>query len=247
MSANCFTEAQTMENSLDSLISTARAKREEIVQTLAERYDFPSLKLVGQAAGIHIAYFVGEKMNTFEMAEALVHVADRKGRLGELLSQLTSPKRNAAKELSAILGLPTVSVAPPHTPTSSTKTVFLSHATVDKPFVLQLKDRLAKDGYHSWVDKFEIKVGQSIRRVIEQGVDSSGYFAIVLSPEAVASEWVKMELDMAYLKELQAKSVLLLPILYRDCKIPSSLAFKKYADFRVSQDAGYQELLDALR
>ena len=41
-------------------------------------------------------------------------------------------------------------------------TVFLSHTSIDKPFVEKLASDLKRLGIESWVDKYEIKVGESI-------------------------------------------------------------------------------------
>lgn len=66
--------------------------------------------------------------------------------------------------------------------------VFLSHTSIDKPFVEKLARDLNCLGIDAWVDKYEIKVGESIFWRVEEGLRESEYFAIVLSPEALASE-----------------------------------------------------------
>lgn len=74
---------------------------------------------------------------------------------------------------------------------STMPSVFLSHTSIDKPFVEKIARDLNRLGIDAWVDKYEIKVGESIFWRVEEGLRESEYFAIVLSPEALASEWVR--------------------------------------------------------
>lgn len=120
--------------------------------------------------------------------------------------------------------------------------IFLSHTSIDKPFVEKLAKNLKRIGVEVWYDKWEIGVGESITWKIENGIRGNEYLGIILSPEALQSEWVKSELSAAWVKQMQSKKVFILPILYRDCEIPLLLADKKYADFRSSYDDGFQTL-----
>lgn len=120
--------------------------------------------------------------------------------------------------------------------------IFLSHTSIDKPFVEKLASDLERLGIDPWFDKYEIKVGESIFWRVEEGLKESEYFAIVLSPEAIASEWVKSEIAAAWDKKMMVGKNAVLPILYRDCEIPSLLRSIKYADFRTDYQAGFSEL-----
>lgn len=124
--------------------------------------------------------------------------------------------------------------------------VFLSHTCVDKPFVEKLARDLRRIGVNVWFDKWEIKVGESITWKIEEGIHQNEYLGIILSPEALNSEWVKSELSSAWVKQMQSKKVVVLPILFRDCSIPLFLSDRKYADFRRDYQAGLEELATVL-
>lgn len=115
---------------------------------------------------------------------------------------------------------------------STMPSVFLSHTSIDKPFVEKIARDLNRLGIDAWVDKYEIKVGESIFWRVEEGLRESEYFAIVLSPEALASEWVRSEIAVAWDKRMLAGKNAILPLLYRDCEIPALLKTIKYADFR---------------
>ncbi len=124
--------------------------------------------------------------------------------------------------------------------------IFLSHTSIDNPFVEKLAKDLKRFGVNAWFDKWDIKVGDSITWKIEEGIRENEFFGIVLSPEAIDSEWVKNELSAAWVKQTNGRKVVILPILYRDCSIPSFLADRKYADFREDYQNGFEELAAVL-
>jgi len=120
--------------------------------------------------------------------------------------------------------------------------LFLSHTSVDNPFVEKLAKDLKRIGVNVWFDKWEIQVGDSITWKIEDGIRENEFLGIILSPEALASEWVKSELGAAWSKQMKSKKIGVLPILYRSCNIPHFLSDRKYADFRNDYQTGLEEL-----
>jgi len=122
--------------------------------------------------------------------------------------------------------------------------VFLSHAHADKPFASKLGNDLICRGIRVWIDSAEIKVGDSLLSKIADGLETMDYLAVVLSGASVRSEWVRREVEIAMNREIDGKRVTVLPLLYRDCEIPSFLKGKMYADFR--EERSYGESLEAL-
>lgn len=121
--------------------------------------------------------------------------------------------------------------------------IFLSHTYVDKPFVEKLAKDLTRLGVNVWYDKWEIKVGDSITWKVEEGIRENEFLGIIFSPEALNSEWVKSEISSAWVKQMQTKKVVLLPIYYRDCQIPYFLADRRFADFRQDYQTGLCDLV----
>ena len=122
-------------------------------------------------------------------------------------------------------------------------TIFLSHTSIDKPFVEKLAGDLQRLGIDVWYDKYEIKVGESILWKIDEGIRESEYLGIVISREAWESEWVKTEIAAAWQKQVKLKGNFVLPIYYRECEIPLFLSGLKYADFRTDYQAGLSDLV----
>lgn len=122
-------------------------------------------------------------------------------------------------------------------------TIFLSHTSIDKPFVEKLAKDLQNLGIQVWFDRYQIKVGESILWKIDEGIRDSEYLAIVISKEALESEWVKTEITAAWQKQVEQKGNFILPIYYRECEIPLILQGIKYADFRTNYDQGLEDLV----
>lgn len=74
--------------------------------------------------------------------------------------------------------------------------VFISHASEDKEEVAQpLAEQLKQVGLEVWLDEFELKLGDSIRRKIENGLAESRFGIVILSPDYFRKEWPQKELD----------------------------------------------------
>jgi hypothetical protein len=124
--------------------------------------------------------------------------------------------------------------------------VFLSHSSADKPFVSRLAVDLRSNNVPVWYDRWELKVGDSLLKRIDEGITESSFLAVVLSANSVKSAWVEKELNAAISRELNEKRVVVLPLVIDNCSIPTFLREKVYADFRTSYDAGLRALLDRI-
>lgn len=128
--------------------------------------------------------------------------------------------------------------------------IFLSHTADDKPFVRRLAQALKENGVEQvWVDEAEIQIGDSLIAKIQDGIQKSEYFGIVLSPRSITSSWVHHELEQAMMIEVQKMSVKVLPLLYETCNLPGFLSGKFYADFKTEEsfNASLEKLLRRLQ
>ena len=127
------------------------------------------------------------------------------------------------------------------------KKVFISHSSKDKDFVRWLSSDLSNAGHTPWLDEWQIKVGDSIPEKIESGLDDADAIILVLSQNAVESKWVEREWHSMYWDEIESGNIMVLPILYQDCKIPRLLKMKKYANFIQDYNSGLEDVLLALK
>ena len=91
--------------------------------------------------------------------------------------------------------------------------VFISHASEDKPeVVLPLAEALERAGLRVWLDRHELKIGDSLHQKIDEGLANSSFGIVVLSPSFLAKRWPKIELDGLFTSEDVARRKLILPV-----------------------------------
>ncbi len=125
--------------------------------------------------------------------------------------------------------------------------LFLCHASEDKPFVDKLVAELDRYACYAWYDKREIFVGDSIVEKVNNGLEEADYLIVVFSPQSVNKPWVKRELNSSLMRQLSSKNIIILPVLKEKCEIPPLFKDIKYADFTISFEDGIRELIMAIR
>jgi uncharacterized protein YxjI len=74
--------------------------------------------------------------------------------------------------------------------------LFISHATEDKDGIVRgLVTALRDRGVNVWYDEFELRIGDSLRRKIDQGLARSRFGLVILSHPFFAKNWPQYELD----------------------------------------------------
>ena len=110
--------------------------------------------------------------------------------------------------------------------------IFLSHSSKDKAFARKLAGDLQAAGVCVWIDEAELLPGVPLMSSLGRAIDQIDFLGVILSPSAVASPWVSMEMEIAMTTELESRSVKVVPLLLVDCDIPSFLRPKLRCDFR---------------
>jgi uncharacterized protein YxjI len=81
-------------------------------------------------------------------------------------------------------------------PSSEEYDLFISHATEDKEGIVRgLVSALRERGVDVWYDEFELRIGDSLRRKIDQGLARSRFGLVILSHPFFAKNWPQYELD----------------------------------------------------
>jgi hypothetical protein len=123
--------------------------------------------------------------------------------------------------------------------------VFLSHNSVDKPWVKKLKDALQQRRLRVWLDRDEIRPGDRFVGALEKGLDESRTVALIVSPEAMQSGWVQEEYSHALsLAQAKTNPLQLIPIILKNAELPPFLANRNWVDFR--DDSAFDENLERL-
>ena len=124
--------------------------------------------------------------------------------------------------------------------------IFISYSHQDRDFVDKLAVDLVKNKARIWVDRWELNVGDSIIEKVQEAIQESSALIIVISNSSMESDWCKKELSAGFLRELEEKRVVVLPLLLEECKMPIFLREKMYADFRREYDEGLKKTLEAI-
>lgn len=125
--------------------------------------------------------------------------------------------------------------------------VFVSYSHADSTFVDRLVGDLRKGNIDVWIDKWAIRVGDSITDKVNEGIGSSDFLIIVLSTSSVNSKWVREEINTALIRNIeQGKQAYILPLLIEDCDLPPLLSHRRYANFKDDYTKGYLELVEAI-
>jgi len=133
--------------------------------------------------------------------------------------------------------------------------VFLSYSSKDKETVHALAERLRRDGVRVWLDVWEIEPsagslspGERARvraEAIQHGVEKSRTMVMCMSPDYFESEWGRLEHHSMLFRDPTNALRRFLPLLIKDCQPPDIIAQFARVDWRTSDQAEYERLLDA--
>lgn len=91
--------------------------------------------------------------------------------------------------------------------------IFISHASEDKESIARpLYNALIARGITVWFDEAAIKIGDSLRRKIDEGLSKCKYGVVILSPTFLEKEWPQRELDGLVARETASGKKAVLPI-----------------------------------
>lgn len=152
---------------------------------------------------------------------------------GTSTPQAATPQTEQPSETpKATTSTPTSAAEPAAAPQG--QDVFISYSTKNLDFVTSLYQQLTQRGLSVWFDKQSLEGGSQWRESIVNGIMGCKVFVLVLSPNSVASDNVRKEVDLA---EHHKKKIL--PLMWLDTSLPPSfqyqLAGTQYVSFRGEQ------------
>ena len=188
-------------------VSTLRSKQQQITRAMSAIADIQkkkaniSKKTADANAKLHKAQEDLRKEEEKERKK--IQDAEKKREREQLNHQ-----RSITQELRSQYSLKSNDV--PVKPRTVKYDVFVSHASEDKEeFVKPLVEALQGAGYKVWYDEFTLKVGDSLRRSIDNGLKNSRYGIVVFSNAFFAKNWTQYELDGLVTREMEGHKVML--------------------------------------
>lgn len=123
--------------------------------------------------------------------------------------------------------------------------VFISHSSVDKPFVRELAQAIQNAGFQVWLDEKELLVGDSLPHKISEGVQSASVVLVVVSSAAIRSRWLRFELNHATQKMVEGECRVI-PIVIEKVDLPAEVTGLLYADFTGDREPALRSVITAL-
>lgn len=117
---------------------------------------------------------------------------------------------------------------------SKSRRVFVSHAKDSLEYCASLVSNLRQRSFDIWYDEHNLHSGD-ITETIEQELLSREYFVLVLSPEAVKSQWVRQEYTAALDLLRDGSTRAFMPVMASNCDVPLLLR-----NFRIIAEPGLQ-------
>jgi hypothetical protein len=132
--------------------------------------------------------------------------------------------------------------------TSSRKlSVFLCHASDDKPAVRHLRDKLHGDGFDVWLDEARLLPGQDWEREIKKALKAADTVIVCLSRLSIVKEgYVQKEVRraIAIAEEKPPGTIFLIPVKLDACEVPLELEHLHWIN--LFEGDGYARTVQAL-
>jgi hypothetical protein len=124
--------------------------------------------------------------------------------------------------------------------------VFISHRGPDAEAAERLARELRLAGpYDVWLDSDRIDIGDSVIAKIDEGLQTASALILCLSSSGMSS-WMNREWMAALARQLEGRSVRVLPARLTGGELPAILSDIRYADLVVDWNRGIIDLLRAL-
>ncbi len=111
---------------------------------------------------------------------------------------------------------------------------FFSHSSSDKLLVESVYAKLEPGA--AWIDKAEIEWGDLFLERITDGIEKASDFVLFWSASSKKSEWVRLELNMAFIRLLQEKAIRLKIVLLDKTPLPLYLKPFHFLDVSASSE-----------
>jgi hypothetical protein len=125
--------------------------------------------------------------------------------------------------------------------------IFLCHASSDKPAVRELYEKLQRDGFDPWLDEENLFPGQDWDYEISRAVRDSDVVLVCLSEDSVSKtgyvqKEIKFALDVA--DEQPQGAIFIIPVKLEECEVPDRLS--RWHWVSLGEAKGYERLVAAL-
>lgn len=124
---------------------------------------------------------------------------------------------------------------------------FISFTHQDSEVADRIAFQLNQANISIFQDKISLPAGSSISTTIRSELSASDYLILLLSPEALKSNWFIQELEYAIEKDWRERAITVIPIKIKPCKIPTYISSWMLIDATRNLDNAIKKLIELLR
>jgi TIR domain len=117
--------------------------------------------------------------------------------------------------------------------------IFISYSSADSAVAKEIWTDLEGAGLKTWLDKREIRPGDSFLEKMNTGLGEASYLLLLCSRESASSHWVRRE----WMSALAGRGTVVIPILLDDSEVPPLLKDIVHIDLRPDRKAGIQQIV----
>jgi hypothetical protein len=110
--------------------------------------------------------------------------------------------------------------------------IFISYNYNDSPIAQKLSAILRSNGFKVFNLEESVYAGENIKEKINNLIEASSIFLVIISSSSLTSNWINNELSQA----LKLKKPII-PLRIDDSKIPDKIQMIKYIDFKDNDDS----------
>jgi hypothetical protein len=218
----------------------------ELRQFLFRRFDDEELKQLCFDYFTDVYHDFTSGMRKSQMVQLLLEHCRKQGRFPALLAALERERPEAYADQFPAAEPVEAAAATPFAPIArNSRQVFISYAHQDVEFAQRLADDLRNHDLPVWIAPDSIRPGEKWVEAINRGLSECGIFALALTPKAVASNWVKNEVNVAIQLNNEG-SLRFIPLQVVPADIPPLWRAYQYIPFGTSYETGLQALLAQL-
>ena len=129
--------------------------------------------------------------------------------------------------------------------TRNSRQIFVSHAKEDAELAQRLATDLRGQGWQIWIAPNSIGSGERWAEAIDRGLEESGVFLLLLTPQAVVSRWVRTETSAAMELE-HSGQMRLIPLDVQRCTPPVTWNVYQRVSFHEPYPSAFLALLESL-
>jgi hypothetical protein len=124
---------------------------------------------------------------------------------------------------------------------------FLSHSSMDKQVVEKLAQRLGKE--RVFLDKWDLEVGDVLPAKIAEGIvdPSSKWFILIASKNSMDSRWVKYEVNVAILRQIEEENYKIIILKIDDCSIHPELSPYIRIDGQINLEKSFDDIVKIIK